>query len=67
MSGYGASKEAFVHILMHLQEEPAARNVRITSYHPGAILTSAAKSHGFDKYPIAWEDGEWLSVEELRG
>ena len=67
MSKYGASKEAFVHILMHLQEEHADRNVRITSYHPGAILTSGVKSYGFDKYPIAWEDGEWLSVEELRG
>lgn len=52
---------------MHLQEEHADRNVCITSCHPGAILTSGAKSHGFDKYPIAWEDGEWLSVEELRG
>lgn len=67
MSGYGASKEAFVHILMDLQEEHADRSVRITSYHPGAILTSGAKSLGFDKYPIAWEDGEWLSVVYLCG
>lgn len=58
MAGYGASKEAFMHILMHLQEEYADKNVRITSFHPGAILTSAVKANGFDKYPIAWGDGE---------
>lgn len=58
MAGYGASKEAFVHILMHLQQEYADKNVRITSHHPGAILTSSAKAKGFEKYPIDWEDGE---------
>ena len=47
-----------MHILMHLQEEYADKNVRITSYHPGAILTSSVKANGFDKYPIAWGDGE---------
>lgn len=58
MAGYGASKEAFVHILMHLQEEHVDKNVHITSYHPGAILTSAAKASGFDKYPIPWGNGQ---------
>lgn len=56
MAGYGASKEAFVHILMHLQEEHVDKNVHITSYHPGPILTSTAKANGFDKYPIPWEN-----------
>ncbi|CAD6590432.1 MAG: hypothetical protein ASARMPRED_004812 [Alectoria sarmentosa] len=71
MAGYGASKEAFVHLLMHLQEEYVDKNVRITSYHPGTILTSSAISHGFDKYPIAWGDvtlpGQfalWLASKE---
>lgn len=58
MAGYGASKAAFLHILMHLQEEHAGQNVRIVSYQPGFILTSSAKSHGFDKYPIAWDNGK---------
>ncbi|KAF6217837.1 hypothetical protein HO133_006248 [Letharia lupina] len=71
MASYGASKEALVHILMHLQEEHADKRVRITSYHPGAILTPGAKAYGFETYPIPWEDvnlpGQfalWLASKE---
>lgn len=60
MAGYGASKEAFMHISMHLQEEYADKDVHITSYHPCTILTSRVKANGFDKYPITWGDTEWL-------
>ncbi|KAF6230677.1 hypothetical protein HO173_011028 [Letharia columbiana] len=71
MASYGASKEALVHIFMHLQEEHADKRVRITSYHPGAILTPGAKAYGFETYPIPWEDvnlpGQfalWLASKE---
>ena len=50
MASYGASKEAFMHILMRLQEEHAEKNVRIISYHLGAILTSLSKAYGFHTY-----------------
>lgn len=57
MASYGASKEAFVHLLSHVQLEYADKNVRIVSYHPGGIITSSAKRLGFDKYPIPWDNG----------
>lgn len=57
IASYGAAKAAFVHLLMHLQREYADKDVRITSFHPGAILTTMARQAGYDENSIPWENG----------
>lgn len=58
MASYGASKEAFVHFLMHIQADYADKGVRITSFHPGVIFTNMVKSAGFtEDSPLNYDDG----------
>ncbi len=46
LAPYGASKEAFVALLDHVQAEYKDKGVKIVSFHPGAVYTSMAKSAG---------------------
>ena len=56
-AGYGASKAALVKLLDHVQDEYADKNVYITSFHPGAVLTAMARKNGFGPSSFDWENG----------
>lgn len=57
LATYGASKEAFVAMLDYVQAEYKDKGVKIVNFHPGAILTSLAKSAGFDEKTLDWDKG----------
>lgn len=58
-SAYGASKAAFVHILMHIQAEYAYKGVRVTSFQPGVIRNDMARQFGFaDMEGMEWDDSK---------
>ncbi|MCJ1305339.1 hypothetical protein MMC08_008153 [Hypocenomyce scalaris] len=72
-STYGASKEAFVHILACMHNEQRENGVRIVSMHPGAVLTKMARAVGMDENTpgISWDDANlpghfavWLASPE---
>ena len=73
LGSYGASKLAFLFLCMHLQGEmlAAGKDVRVLNFHPGAILTQAARGAGMDENSIPWDSPElpgnfavWLASEE---
>ncbi|KAL8786044.1 MAG: hypothetical protein Q9213_003027 [Squamulea squamosa] len=53
---YGASKEAFVHLLAHVQRDHADTGVKIFNFHPGAVLTSITRAMGMNEDSHAWDD-----------
>lgn len=57
MMAYGASKEAFVHMLGHVQQEYGSRGVHVRTLHPGHIYTRLLENHGLDKGFWLWESG----------
>ena len=71
LGSYGASKLAFLHLCIHLQSELQEKNVRIMNFHPGAILTSAARNVGMSEDTMPWDEPElpgsfavWLASKE---
>lgn len=57
LSAYGASKEAFIAMLDHVQAEYKEKGVKIVSFHPGAIYTSMAEKAGFGKDSFDYDQG----------
>ncbi|KAI4228730.1 MAG: hypothetical protein L6R36_001420 [Xanthoria steineri] len=53
---YGASKEAFVHLLAHVQRDHADTGVKIFNFHPGGILTSMTRAMGMNEDSFPWDD-----------
>lgn len=55
---YGASKVAFVHVLADMHNEEKDNGVRITSMHPGTVLTAMARRVGLsESSAYKWDDG----------
>lgn len=72
-SGYSASKLAFTKLMARLAGELTLDKdqVKLVSYHPGAIFTPTAKRSGFTEDSFAWEDANlpgnfavWLAGSE---
>lgn len=57
LASYSATKMTMVNLLMHVQEEYAEKNVRVISFHPGAVFTSLARSNGYDEDSFPYDDG----------
>ncbi|KAI4221435.1 MAG: hypothetical protein LQ349_007610 [Xanthoria aureola] len=53
---YGASKEAFVHLLAHVQRDHADTGVKIFNFHPGGILTNMTRAMGMNEDSFPWDD-----------
>ncbi|KAI4095285.1 MAG: hypothetical protein LQ339_007282 [Xanthoria mediterranea] len=53
---YGASKEAFVHLLAHVQRDHADTGVKIFNFHPGGVLTSMTRAMGMNQDSFPWDD-----------
>lgn len=53
---YGASKEAFVHLLAHVQHDHADTGVKIFNFHPGGVLTSMTRAMGMNEDSFPWDD-----------
>ncbi|CAL8584247.1 hypothetical protein XPA_009853 [Xanthoria parietina] len=53
---YGASKEAFVHLLAHVQRDHADTGVKIFNFHPGGVLTSMTRAMGMNEDSFPWDD-----------
>ena len=71
LASYGASKLAFLHLCMHLQNEFCEKDVRIMNFHPGAIFTTAAKNAGMTAESMPWDKPDlpgnfavWLASKE---
>lgn len=56
IGAYGVSKLAFTQWLAHVQHDTVDRNVRVHSFHPGAVLTDAVRAFGMDEESMAWDD-----------
>ncbi|KAI9807441.1 MAG: hypothetical protein M1833_000186 [Piccolia ochrophora] len=70
-TAYGMSKAAFSRFLMHVQQDYEAEGVRVHSFHPGSIMTDAAKSVGFSEEDFHYADVQlagdfavWLASDE---
>ncbi|MCJ1296237.1 hypothetical protein MMC34_007803 [Xylographa carneopallida] len=60
---YAASKLAFTRLMAAVQAEALAApdpsyELRVHSFHPGVVLTPAAKDFGAEKLPMKWDDVE---------
>lgn len=53
---YGASKEAFVHLLAHVQHDHVDTGVKIFNFHPGGVLTSMTRAMGMNEDSFPWDD-----------
>jgi len=53
---YGAVKMAGNGLFQNLAFERPAEELTIISIHPGAVLTAAARTAGFDETTIAWDE-----------
>ncbi|KAL8836833.1 MAG: hypothetical protein Q9176_006066 [Flavoplaca citrina] len=53
---YGASKEAFVHLLAHVQRDHADTGVKIFNFHPGGVLTNMTRAMGMNEDSFPWDD-----------
>ncbi len=53
---YGTSKLAFAHYVRHIGAEYASTGLRVHSYHPGGILTDAAREGGLNEDSYPWDD-----------
>ncbi|KAL8638769.1 MAG: hypothetical protein Q9226_008962 [Calogaya cf. arnoldii] len=53
---YGASKEAFVHLLAHVQHDHADTGVKIFNFHPGGVLTDMTRAMGMNRDSYPWDD-----------
>jgi len=53
---YGAVKMAGNSMFQNLAFERPAEELTIVSIHPGAVLTEAARTAGFDENTIAWDE-----------
>ncbi|WPH04747.1 putative NADP(+)-dependent dehydrogenase [Acrodontium crateriforme] len=69
--GYGPSKAAVTQMMQHFAAEQTSGNVKIISYHPGALYTEAVETMGIPKDVLEWEDIDlpahfalWLSGPE---
>ena len=60
IGAYGVNKFAFNQWLAHVQRDMADRDVRVHSFHPGAILTDAVMAFGMNKEGVAWDDAHLL-------
>ncbi|MCJ1318934.1 hypothetical protein MMC15_004266 [Xylographa vitiligo] len=60
---YAASKLAFTRLMAAVHADalvaPDPRyELRVHSFHPGAVLTQAARDFGAEKFPVQWDDVE---------
>ena len=55
---YSASKAAFANLLQHLAEEVPSDKATIINVHPGAIFTDAARTAGFTRDTLPFDDGQ---------
>ncbi|GFG16914.1 putative dioxygenase C576.01c [Aspergillus lentulus] len=58
---YGASKNAAALLLQLIARDVPPSDMQIVSFHPGAVLTETARSHGYDENTLPWDDGKHLS------
>ncbi|CAH0046542.1 unnamed protein product [Clonostachys solani] len=53
---YGLTKSAGTLLVQQIAKDISADDIQIVSFHPGAVLTEAAKRDGIDNLPIKWDD-----------
>ena len=70
-AAYSVSKLAYSQWVAHVQQELAGTGLRVHSFHPGSILTEAARAHGFKEDSFPWDDVQlpggfavWLASKE---
>ena len=68
---YGASKLAFTQWVAPVQQDRADKGLRVHSFHPGTVLTDAARAFGMNEESMPWDDvqlprqfGVWLASKE---
>ena len=59
MSAYGSSKEAFIHLLGHVQNEYSDRGLHVRNLHPGHIYTTLLEDHGFARDFWDWDSSKF--------
>ncbi|KAF4184904.1 hypothetical protein CNMCM8927_001236 [Aspergillus lentulus] len=60
---YGASKNAAALLLQLIARDVPPSDLQIVSFHPGAVLTETARSHGYDENTLPWDD-VWAASDE---
>lgn len=58
---YGLTKNSGVLLLQQLARDTPVSKMQIISFHPGAILSPGAKSHGATERSLNWDDSTCTS------
>jgi hypothetical protein len=45
-----------------IADDADPKDMQVINFHPGAVLTPAARSVGFTEESMEWDDGEFSSV-----
>lgn len=59
---YGLTKNAGTLLLQQIAKDIDSDTLQIVNYHPGAILTEAAKNAGYTEADLDWDDGELIFI-----
>jgi NAD(P)-dependent dehydrogenase (short-subunit alcohol dehydrogenase family) len=54
---YTATKNAATLLLQQIAKDTPVAKTQIVSFHPGSILSEAAKRAGYDEKSVPWDDG----------
>ncbi len=54
---YSASKNAGTIIMQQIAKGVEASDMQVVSFHPGAILTTAARKAGYTETTMPWDNG----------
>ena len=57
---YGLTKSAGTLAMQQIAKDVLPETMQIVSFHPGSILTDAARRAGYEKFDIPWDDGEHI-------
>ena len=55
---YGLTKSAGTLAMQQIAKDVLPEAMQIVSFHPGSILTDAARRAGYADFDIPWDDGE---------
>lgn len=59
---YGLTKNSGTLLIQQIAKDTASSDMQIVSFHPGGILSDAAKSVGYDETSLDWDDGKLPAV-----
>ena len=59
---YGLTKNSGSLMMQLIADDADPKDMQVINFHPGGVLTPAARSVGFTEESMEWDDGEFASV-----